>query len=48
MNSCNYSHRLPDGTIYEYPWKDIKLNEMGEWEDDQELTLAERFGNLNF
>ncbi len=47
-NSCNYAHALPDGTIYEYPWKDIKLNEQGEWEDDYELTLAERFGNLNF
>jgi E3 ubiquitin-protein ligase makorin len=46
MNSCNYSHRLPDGTVYEYPWKDVKLNEMGEWEDDHELTLAERFGNF--
>jgi E3 ubiquitin-protein ligase makorin len=26
-NSCNYAHVLPDGTAYEYPWKDIKLNE---------------------
>ena len=47
-NSCNYAHILPDGTIYEYPWRDIKLNEQGEWEDDYEPTLAERFGNLNF
>jgi len=48
MNSCNYTHKLPDGTLYEYPWKDVKLNEQGEWEDDRDLTLAERFGNLNF
>ncbi len=47
-NSCNYAHILPDGTVYEYPWRDIKLNEQGEWEDDYEPTLAERFGNLNF
>lgn len=44
MNSCNYSHRLPDGSKYVYPWKDNKINEYGEWEDDEELTLAQRFG----
>ena len=48
LNSCNYAHLLPNGTPYEYPWRDIKINEDGEWEDDVEPTLAERFGNLNF
>ena len=38
---------LQNGEIYEYPWKDIKMNQYGEWEDDRELTLAERFGDLN-
>lgn len=47
MNSCLYAHLLSNGTPYEYPWKDTKLNENGEWEDDIEPTLAERFGNLN-
>jgi hypothetical protein len=44
MNSCLYAHLLPNGTLYEYPWKDNKINEHGEWEDDYEPTLAERFG----
>lgn len=48
MNSCLYAHLLPNGTPYEYPWKENKINELGEWEDDIEPTLAERFGNLNF
>ena len=48
MNSCMYAHKLPNGTDYEYPWRDNKINEDGEWEDDYEPTLAERFGNLNF
>lgn len=48
MNSCLYAHNLPNGMHYEYPWKDTKLNEQGQWEDDRELTLAERLGNLNF
>lgn len=39
---------MQDGTEYEYPWKDNKLNEYGEWEDDSEVTLADRFGNLHF
>lgn len=34
MNSCLYRHALPDGTIYTYPWRDNKINEYGEWEDD--------------
>ena len=45
-NSCNYAHELPDGTPYEYPWKDNKLNEYGEWEDDTETTLADRIGHI--
>ena len=48
MNSCLYAHLLPSGTPYEYPWKENKLNEQGEWVEDYEPTLAERFGNLNF
>jgi hypothetical protein len=48
MNSCLYAHKLHNGTVYEYPWRDLKLTEKGEWEDDVEPTLAERFGNLNF
>lgn len=48
MNSCLYAHIMQDGTEYEYPWKDNKLNEYGEWEDDSEVTLADRFGNLHF
>jgi hypothetical protein len=47
MNSCLYAHKLPNGKPFEYPWKDIKLNEYGEWQNDRELTLAERFGDLN-
>lgn len=47
MNSCLYAHILPTGEVYEYPWKDIKMNIHGEWEDDRDLTLAERFGGLN-
>ena len=47
MNSCFYAHLLPDGSKYEYPWKNNRLNEYGEWEDDTETTLAERIGNLN-
>jgi hypothetical protein len=31
---------MPDGSRYEYPWKDNRLNEYGEWEDDSETTLA--------
>ena len=27
MNSCMYAHLLPDGSKYEYPWKDNKINE---------------------
>ena len=46
MNSCLYAHLLPNGTPYEYPWKDTKLNENGEWEDDIEPTLAQRLGSL--
>ena len=46
MNSCLYAHLLPDGTPFEYAWKDNKINEYGEWEDDYEPTLAERFGQL--
>ena len=46
MNSCLYAHLLPNGTPDEYPWKDTKLNENGEWEDDIEPTLAQRFGSL--
>lgn len=45
MNSCHYTHLLPDGTKYVYPWKDNKINEYGEWEDDQDRTLADRIGN---
>jgi len=41
MNSCMYSHELMDGSKYEYPWKENKINEMGEWEDDYQGTLAE-------
>ena len=44
MNSCLYAHLLPNGTPYVYPWKDNKLNEYGEWEDDYESTLADRIG----
>jgi hypothetical protein len=44
MNSCFYAHFLPDGTKYLYPWKDHKLNEYGEWEDDDESTLADQIG----
>lgn len=44
MNSCLYAHVLPDGSPYVYPWKDNKLNEYGEWEDDAETTLADRIG----
>jgi hypothetical protein len=47
MNSCFYAHLLPDGSAYTYPWKDNKINEYGEWEDDTEINLADRFGNLN-
>ena len=47
MNSCLYAHYLMDGTAYEYPWKDNKMNEYGEWEDDHEITLADRFKDLN-
>jgi len=47
MNSCFYAHYLPDGSTYQYPWKDNKINEFGEWEDDRDMTLADRFGNLN-
>jgi hypothetical protein len=47
MNSCLYAHLLSNGQQYEYPWRDTKINENGEWEDDYEPTLAERFGNLN-
>ncbi len=46
-NSCFYSHVMPNGTKYEYPWKDNKINEYGEWEDDYETTLADRIGSLN-
>jgi len=35
-NSCLYAHSNPDGTPYEYPWKDNRMNEYGEWEDDSE------------
>jgi len=35
-NSCLYAHLMPDGTPYEYPWKDNRMNEYGEWEDDSE------------
>ena len=45
MNSCFYAHLMPDGTKYIYPWKDTKINEYGEWEDDQERTLAQQIGN---
>lgn len=45
MNSCHYRHALPDGTIYVYPWRDNKINEFGEWEDDYESTLAQSIGN---
>ncbi len=44
MNSCFYAHLLADGTPYEYPWKDNKLNDEGRWEDDGEMTLADRIG----
>ena len=47
MNSCFYAHLLADGTPYVYAWKDNKLNEYGEWEDDTETTLADRFGDLS-
>lgn len=46
MNSCFYAHSMPDGTPYLYPWKDNKLNEFGEWEDDTETTLADRIGSI--
>mmetsp|Transcript_1852 Transcript_1852/g.1769 ORF Transcript_1852/g.1769 Transcript_1852/m.1769 type:complete len:85 (+) Transcript_1852:1589-1843(+) len=46
MNSCFYAHFLPDGSRYEYPWKENKINEDGEWEDDSDLTLAARIGEL--
>lgn len=45
MNSCFYAHCMPDGTKYLYPWKDNKINEYGEWEDESEITLAEQIGN---
>ena len=47
MNSCLYAHLLPNGNAYEYPWRDIKLNDKGEWEDDIEPTLAQRIGSLD-
>ena len=37
---------MPDGGEYEYPWKDNKINELGEWEDDTETTLADRIGRI--
>jgi len=46
MNSCLYAHLTPDGSRYEYPWKDNIMNEYGEWEDDHEPTLAERIGGI--
>jgi hypothetical protein len=46
MNSCFYAHKLMDGSRYEYPWKSNKINEYGEWEDDEESTLAEQIGRL--
>ena len=46
MNSCFYAHLLPDGTKYVYPWKDNKINANGEWEDDEDSTLAERIGSV--
>lgn len=45
-NSCFYAHLMPDGRSYEYPWKDNKINQFGEWEDDHEVTLADRIGSL--
>ena len=47
MNSCHYAHLLSNGTPYEYPWRDMKVNEEGEYVDDVEQTLAQRFGNLD-
>ena len=46
QNSCFYAHLMPDGTDYMYPWKDNKINEFGEWEDDTEVTLADRIGRI--
>lgn len=46
-NSCNYAHLMHDSSPYQYPLKDNKMNEFGEWEDDYESTLADRIGNLN-
>ena len=43
LNSCKYEHRLKDGTAYEYPWQENKIIE-GQWQDDYELTLADRIG----
>jgi E3 ubiquitin-protein ligase makorin len=46
-NSCNYSHKLPDGTIYQYPFDDNKrFTADGEWVEDSEPTLAERMGMI--
>lgn len=42
-NSCNYSHLLPNGTPYEYPWTDNKIID-GEWVMEREQTLADRIG----
>lgn len=46
MNSCLYAHEI-NGAKYEYPFRDNKINEFGEWEDDKELTLAERIGRID-
>lgn len=43
LNSCKYEHRLKNGDVYEYPWQDNKIID-GKWEDDNDLTLAERIG----
>jgi len=34
-NSCNYSHILPNGQSYEYPWTDNKIVD-GQWISEKE------------
>jgi hypothetical protein len=43
MNSCFYAHEI-GGVKYLYPYKENKINEYGEWENDEEQTLADRIG----
>ena len=46
LNSCMYSHILPNGEYFEYERRDdYKYDEYGEQLEDSEVTLADRLGN---